>query len=133
MDALTTPSTKPLCPSEAALALGVSTRTLRRYVREGLVPTYRLPSGHKRIHPRVIAELTEPVGPQNGHILARRSRHERPTRPAQAKLVAPGERTSESTRRTPLGTEAECLPAPPVIDTSPAALAALRESVCAES
>ena len=70
--------TKPLSSLEAAFALGVSKRTMRRYISAGVVPTYRLPSGHVRIHPNVIEELTRPVGPQNKHLLIRRGWRERP-------------------------------------------------------
>ena len=66
MDRLTT----PLRSREAAALLGVSTRTLRRYISDGVVPTYRLPSGHVRIHPNVIEELTRPVGSQNKHLIS---------------------------------------------------------------
>jgi excisionase family DNA binding protein len=33
----------------AAAAIGVSTKTLRRYIRSGKLPATRLPSGHYRI------------------------------------------------------------------------------------
>ena len=36
--------------SEAAQLLGVSTSTIRRYIREGLLPERRTPGGHFRLY-----------------------------------------------------------------------------------
>ena len=114
MDKLTT----PLKSREAAALLGVSTRTLRRYISEGVVPTYRLPSGHVRIHPNVIEELTRPVGPQNKHLLLKRGWRERPVRhDTQHQCAPPPE------RRPPLGS-AELRPT--FFDTSETALSMVR-------
>ncbi len=109
MDRLTT----PLRSREAAALLGVSTRTLRRYISDGVVPTYRLPSGHVRIHPDVIEELTRPVGSQNEHLIIKRGWRERPARKGAQRSRA---------RRPPLGSDE---PRPGFFDTSPAALGAL--------
>lgn len=38
-----------LTTSEAARYLGVSTRTIARYIEAGLLPVFWLPSGHRRI------------------------------------------------------------------------------------
>jgi excisionase family DNA binding protein len=113
--------TKPLSSLEAAFALGVSKRTMRRYISAGVVPTYRLPSGHVRIHPNVIEELTRPVGPQNKHLLIRRGWRERPElkggRPSR------GEHGALRKRRPPLGKEG---PQAAFFDTSPEALDVVR-------
>lgn len=41
---------KLVTTSEAAAALGVSTRTIRRYVTDGLLKPIILPSGHYRFN-----------------------------------------------------------------------------------
>jgi excisionase family DNA binding protein len=113
--------TKPLSSLEAACALGVSKRTMRRYISAGVVPTYRLPSGHVRIHPNVIEELTRPVGPQNKHLLIRRGWRERPA------LKAGGYSHDDCgplrKRRPPLSAKESQAT---FFDTSPEALGAVR-------
>lgn len=42
-------STEWLAPSEAARYLGVSVRTVERYIEGGRLTVRRLPSGHRRI------------------------------------------------------------------------------------
>ncbi len=105
MDRLTT----PLRSREAAALLGVSTRTLRRYISDGVVPIYRLPSGHVRVHPDVIEELTRPVGSQNEHLIIKRGWRERPGRKGAQRSRA---------RRPSLGSDERAV----FFDTSPVAL-----------
>lgn len=42
------PRTRPMTVGEAAEAIGVSEDTVRRWADVGLLPGYRLPSGHRR-------------------------------------------------------------------------------------
>jgi len=49
--------TPVLSTSEAASELGVSERTLRRYIVSGLIGFHRLPGGHYRIPREAIAEF----------------------------------------------------------------------------
>lgn len=47
-----------LSPAEAAARLGVSTRTLRRYIADGkLTPVDRTPGGHGRFDPEHVDRL----------------------------------------------------------------------------
>ena len=46
MDQTATPL---LTPAEAATRLGVSSRTLSRWAKDGLIDSVRLPTGHLRI------------------------------------------------------------------------------------
>ena len=113
--------TKPLSSLEAACALGVSKRTMRRYISAGVLPTYRLPSGHVRIHPNVIEELTRPVGPQNKHLLVRRGWRERPA--LKGDRSSQGECGPLRKRRSPLSAKEPQLM---IFDTSPEALSVVR-------
>jgi excisionase family DNA binding protein len=113
--------TKPLSSLEAACALGVSKRTMRRYISAGVVPTYRLPSGHVRIHPNVIEELTRPVGTHNKHLLIRRGWREKPVR--REGRSSQDERGPLRKRRLPLSAKESH---PTFFDTSPEALGAVR-------
>jgi excisionase family DNA binding protein len=46
-------------PRQAMKHLGVSRSTLYRWVREGRLPTYQLPSGHHRFLERDLAALRD--------------------------------------------------------------------------
>ena len=48
-----------LTPEQAARRLGVSSRSLARWSREGLIKTVVLPSGHRRYRVEDIDALTE--------------------------------------------------------------------------
>jgi excisionase family DNA binding protein len=47
----------PLSTGEAAAALGVHERTLRRYISLGRIRRHRLPGGHYRISPEAIEDF----------------------------------------------------------------------------
>lgn len=48
-----------LSPAEAAGRLGVSVRTLDRYVAQGLIRPLRTPGGHRRFRPADLDRLVE--------------------------------------------------------------------------
>lgn len=48
---------KLLSPEEASAALGVSVRTLTRYVKDGRLTVKRTPGGHRRFDPEEVAAL----------------------------------------------------------------------------
>jgi excisionase family DNA binding protein len=53
-----------LSPRQAADRLGVTTRTLRRYVEAGkLTPADRTPGGHSRFDPAALDALKPPTTP----------------------------------------------------------------------
>jgi excisionase family DNA binding protein len=57
MDPSPSVGSRVLSTSEAASELGVSERTLRRYITSGLIGFRRLPGGHYRIPREAIAEF----------------------------------------------------------------------------
>jgi excisionase family DNA binding protein len=100
-----------LRPAQAAAFLCVSTRTLRRYLRSGQLPSYRLPSGQLRISEAALEGLLV----------------ETAKRGARAKVPAPARRECLAPGRAPLTRQAR--PGQPLFfDTSPAALSSLRAS-----
>lgn len=117
---------KNLRPSVAAEMLGVSTRTLRRYVAEGSLEAIRLPSGQTRIPALAVEDLIadgeEAQERRCGRKRAVRARGA--SRPSQKR--ADGVVGALGRRRSPkLGT-----PEPAFFDSSPDALARLR-AACA--
>ncbi len=54
---LSSRSRRPLSSSEAAVALGVCERTLRRYIASDRIRHHRLPGGHYRIPAEAIDEF----------------------------------------------------------------------------
>ena len=98
--------------SWAAAELGVSTKTVRRYIASGELGCTTLPGGHYRISEADIRECFERGLVAKHHP---RNRAEQPTH-------APKPRRPRRRRRAPLGQE---LPPSP-LDLSPAALDALR-------
>ena len=101
-----------LSSTEAAAALGVCERTLRRYIASDRIRYHRLPGGHYRIPEEAITEfwVDHDRGTQ-GRRAARTS----------TRLSGPPERSTPGARRPPLGREA-----PGDYDLSPAHLAELR-------
>jgi excisionase family DNA binding protein len=109
---------RPLSNSEAAAELGVSERTLRRYIASDAIRHHRLPGGHYRIPAEAIEEFwaahekaRAPVSahvPSGGSDAARPAAHRRPA----------------ARRRPPLGREP-----PRSYDLSPEHLAELRARV----
>jgi len=101
-----------LSSSEAAAALGVSLRTLRRYIASGRIRCNRLPGGHYRIPAEAIDEFwaAQEIVVKNRRRVPERARSRRP----------PEQRTA-STRRPPLGREQ-----PEEYDLSPSHLAEIR-------
>jgi len=84
-----------LSTSQAARELGVSERTLRRYIQSGLIGFRRLPGGHYRIPSEAITEFWSEHAP-----LPRRPGRRAPLggrpRPRAGKM-----RTAGATRRRP--------------------------------
>ena len=56
-----------LTTAQAAAALGVSERTVRRYLSSGLLACRRLPGGHYRIPAEALAEFWDANDPDWGH------------------------------------------------------------------
>jgi excisionase family DNA binding protein len=106
-------SGRPLKSSEAAAALGVSERTLRRYARDGRIRYHRLPGGHYRIPEEAIEEFWhEQDAPRRGHPHRTQTKAAPSTRRAGARV---------GRRRPALGTQP-----PQDYDLSPDRLAELR-------
>jgi excisionase family DNA binding protein len=98
----------PLTAAEAATALGVCERTLRRYIRSGQIRSHRLPGGHYRIPQEAIDEFWNQHSP-------------RPTNHSRRRADAPTARVEpNSPRRCQLAAQ------PHEYDLSTAHLAALR-------
>ena len=106
---------RPVRPREAADMLGVSVRTIRRYIADGQVPVYRLPSGHVRIRAATITALMSEEEPNS-------RRHIKNASKSRAELPVNARRSG---RRAPLGKEK---PRMLFFDTSPEALAEVRAS-----
>jgi excisionase family DNA binding protein len=70
-----------LSTSEAAIELGVSERTLRRYISAGLIGFRRLPGGHYRIPREAIAEFWSRHSPPPRRSARRTQLVARPPRP----------------------------------------------------
>jgi excisionase family DNA binding protein len=110
-----------LSTSQAATELGVSERTLRRYIATGQIDFHRLPGGHYRIPHDAITQFWI----EHDEKLARRPRRQRP---AVARIADRAGRSrgdpgrTVATRRPRLGDERQA----PVYDLSPARLAELR-------
>ena len=102
----------PLKPAQAAEALGVSTRTIRRYINSGLLLAYSLPSGHRRI------PMTAVEGCLEHGIKRQEAPRPRKSQPSHRPSPAP-----TLTRRAKLGAEGVT---PLFFDTSEDALATLR-------
>jgi excisionase family DNA binding protein len=102
-----------LSSTEAAAALGVCERTLRRYIASGAIRCHRLPGGHYRIPEEAIAEFWAEHD--------RRKQARRHARASARLPVRPPERSTASTRRAALGREQD-----DEYDLSPAHLAELR-------
>ncbi len=95
--------------------LGVSVRTMRRYIADGQVPVYRLPSGHVRIRAATITALMSEEEPNS-------RRHIKNASKSRAELSV---NACRSGRRLPLGEDQSSTL---FFDTSPSALAAARGS-----
>lgn len=113
---------KPLKLSDAAALMGVSTRTITRYIEAGYLTSLVLPGGHRRIAVGEIEACLTLAGAQRRR--ARTRSKPRSSRPAAAPKA---QRKPRRQRRPKLG--AELLPA--IYDTSPEALAAIREQYLA--
>ena len=102
-------SGRVLTTAEAAMALGVHERTVRRYIAAGLLACHRLPGGHYRIPEQAIFELWRNA--------------DRAARPRVRSAVGVSEHLSGvASSRRPLAGESRDRP----YDLSIAALAALR-------
>lgn len=97
-----------LRPAQAAAFLCVSTRTLRRYLRSGALPSYRLPSGQLRISEAALEGMLQ----------------EHATRGARAKGPGPARRECMVAERAPA--QRQTRPGHIFFDTSPEALSSLR-------
>jgi excisionase family DNA binding protein len=53
--------TTPLTAAQAATLLGVSVRTLDRYIEQGRITPKRTPGGHRRFDPADVIRLLEPA------------------------------------------------------------------------
>lgn len=106
-----------LSTSQAAIELGVSERTLRRYIRSGLIGFRRLPGGHYRIPREAIADFWREHEPR-----AKRTGHRAPlvARPRPRAGARP--KAGASRRRPRLSAEA----APRSYEIPPAQAAGLR-------
>jgi excisionase family DNA binding protein len=102
-----------LSSTEAAAALGVCERTLRRYIASGRIRCHRLPGGHYRIPQDAITEFWAEHD--------RLKRAQRSARASARLAVRTPERSAASTRRAALGRERDG-----EYDLSPAHLAELR-------
>lgn len=100
---------------EAADCLSVSTRTLRRYVAAGLLSAHRLPSGQLRFSEAALEAILGDEG--------QRGAQEHPPLGAPGRTTAPARRSAVVQRARRLASGA-----PHFFDTSPEALAALREA-----
>jgi excisionase family DNA binding protein len=100
---------------EAAECLSVSTRTLRRYLAAGILTAHRLPSGQLRFREGALEALLSSDGCQR----------------ATQELGAPGQTTARAKDpKVVLRARRRDSGAPLNFDTSPEALAALREANC---
>lgn len=103
------PTRRPgvLSTREAASELGVSERTLRRYINAGLIGFHRLPGGHYRIPAEAIASFWSKHSPQPRRADRRAPLVARPRRaPAAGQAGASGRRTRLSASTQPRPDEA---------------------------
>jgi excisionase family DNA binding protein len=83
--------TRLLTTREAAAALGVHERTLRRYVSSGLLGCRRLPGGHYRIPEEAIRDLWSAGDARSQGVDGRRGPNSRsPTPRARQRRPVPG-------------------------------------------
>jgi excisionase family DNA binding protein len=108
-----------LSSREAAAALGVCERTLRRYIASDRIRYHRLPGGHYRIPEEAIAEFWAE------HDRRKQARHL--ARASTRCVPYPAEPSTSTIRRQPLGRETEH-----EYDLSPAHLAQLRARPAAD-
>jgi excisionase family DNA binding protein len=87
----------PLSSTEAAAALGVCERTLRRYIASDHIRYHRLPGGHYRIPEEAIAEFWV--------VQDRRRRARQRARNTARPAPRPPERSTDGARRPALGHE----------------------------
>lgn len=90
------PAGPPLSTGEAASELGVSERTLRRYISAGLIGFRRLPGGHYRIPREAIAEFWSRHSPPPRRSARRMPLVAHPPRPRMA-----GDASTETGARRP--------------------------------
>jgi excisionase family DNA binding protein len=120
--ARTQSQTRWLSTREAAAALGVHERTLRRYMSSGLLGCRRLPGGHYRIPEEAIHEFW---GAGDAPERGARRRQPGAERPSVNASGGAGKTRSRRARRPRVGDEDSVA----FYDLSPDALAALRAQV----
>jgi excisionase family DNA binding protein len=99
-----------LRPAQAAAFLCVSPRTLRRYLRSGALPSYRLPSGQLRISEAALEGMLQEHAPRG----------------ARAKKPGPARRECLTPERAATQTQARS--GHFFFDTSPEVLSSLRSA-----
>jgi excisionase family DNA binding protein len=117
--------TRLLSTREAAAALGVHERTLRRYMSSGLLGCRRLPGGHYRIPEEAIHEF---LGAGDAPVRGGRRRQPGAERPSVNASGRASKMRSRRARRPRLGDEDLVA----FYDLSPDALAALRARVVSD-